>query len=288
MFAFNSIRQIFGLAHYPAHHVVKPRLPTSTLLTESTLATAERHVCAPTAAGVSLSSGEDKAFDILFAIYHYHYLESEQVYQDWRCPTKRVDPSTVVPRDALQHGQIQPECGIHPESEGDISSPSTFLGFDSDSDSSSLVSNLSEDFLEDISLATSDFAQTNSTGPRTVYVAPAIPPHISVLCRKECGMSSDNLDVYENRDPRYLTPRARKEADRRSKNIQKLARAVTRELEGTAPLKAHEHSAPRSRRSPATLKDLGCSSRLRTCWTMEDVEQEIQEDAMSAQLSGKR
>jgi hypothetical protein len=293
MFAFSSI---FSEVH-DSTHTSKPQLPAqspSTLPIKSTLATAEMCTYAPPLASISLSRNEDKAFDILFAIYHFHFLESEQIYQDWRRPVRIINSSRTILRETLQHGDFQLECSFSafsdPESETDLSYASTFLSFDSDSDLSSLMSSSSEESLEDMSPATSHIASSNFTGSKTVFVAPAIPPHISVLCRNECGTPAaayvvDDLDLYENYDARYLTPRARKEAERRSNDIRKMARSIARELEGFIPLKAGEHPAPRNHQSPSALKDLGRSSRLRTCWTIENVEREINQDAMSAQIS---
>ena len=276
MFAFDSI---FSRACYPC--AAAKRLPTqspSRSPAKSTLANAEICAYTPALATFSLSRGEDKAFDILFAIYHYCLVESEQSYQDWRHPTKKIGPPIITISNALDEGGFQPECGFNAvsdqDTESDRSYASTFLSFDSDI--SSLMSSSSEESLGDSPVAFSDFAHAKFTGSRVVYVAPAIPPHISVLCHKECATPTapyvvDDLDMFENYDARYLTPRARKVAERRSNNIQKMARAITRELNSIPPLKPHEHPAPRSCRSPAVLKDLGHLSPLRKCLT-EDVE----------------
>lgn len=294
MLVLNSISRFFSGAHYSTHTTNPPAQPPSTLLTKSTLATAEASPCALTLAGISLSRNEDRAFDILFAVYHYHFLESEQIYQDWRQTTQKINPSSTILRDTSHHGEFESECGFNafcdPESDTDLSYASTCLSFDSDSDLSSLISSSSQESLDDdISLSSSDIAPSNFTQLRAVYVAPAIPPHISILCRKEYGTPTapcvvDDLDLHENYDARYLTPRARREAKRRSNNIQNMARSIARELEGFIPFKADQHPAPRNHRSPSALRRPGGSSRLRTCWTMGDVEREIKEEAMSAEV----
>ena len=84
--------------------------------------------------------------------------------------------------------------------------------------------------------------------------------------------SIDDLDEIVNFNVRWLTSRALAEAKSRSRKVQRTARMRGLDLAKIVPLKAHEHPAPRSPRTPSVLKDLGRSSRLRNSLNMEDLE----------------
>lgn len=117
--------------------------------------------------------------------------------------------------------------------------------------------------------------------PPSVYVASAVPRRVYGEWdgrhepKQVVPQWVDDIDADDNYDARYLSPRARDEAERRSLDIWRSARMTARDLAKVVPLKAHEHPEPRSRRSPSVLKDLGHSSSLQMSWTVDDLEEEM-------------
>jgi len=126
----------------------------------------------------------------------------------------------------------------------------------------------------------------------TTPVASAVPLRVRRELRDENSVkctpappqvaprSVDDLDIFDNYNVSWLTPRAVLEAERRSRKVERVARMRARTLSKIPPLKPHQYAAPKGRRTPAVLKDLGRSSNLRQSYNMYDLEEEVaQEEA---------
>jgi hypothetical protein len=187
------------------------------------------------------------------------------------------------------------------DSISELSDATTIFGSDEDSETCSILSSATSEDLanermecmlteDDLSIEPDQYpqqvcSQTESesenqraVAPPSVYVASAVPRRVysewdgrREQQKQVVPQWIDDIDADDNYDARYLTPRARDEAECRSLDIWRSARMAVRDLAKVVPLKAHEHPEPRSPCSPSVLKGLGRLSPLRMSWTMDEV-----------------
>jgi hypothetical protein len=87
----------------------------------------------------------------------------------------------------------------------------------------------------------------------------------------------DDIDIEPNYHIEWLTDDARQEAQSRSRKIQRTARIRSLDLAKITPLKAHEHPEPQGRCKISVLQGQGRSSRLKSSWNMDHLEEERQQ-----------
>lgn len=122
-----------------------------------------------------------------------------------------------------------------------------------------------------------------------VFVASAIPQRVYEVLRfeKECKrvpkplkfspQSIDDIDDVADYKVEWLTPRAVFDAQKRSREIKRIARMRALAI-SKGVLKSHEYPKFISRRRPAELKDLCHSSPLRRSYNLNDVEEEVKQE----------
>lgn len=242
-------------------------------------------------------TSDDSAFDLLFAVYALHYLESEQKYKTWRRAPDAIHQTHMQIPTPVAHAAaatVEVEDSVSAESDSEASETplsfqfSIFTNFEDDesSTSTSTISTSSEEFVEDVKSAelTSPTLATEGSEIYTGRVLSAIPRHITSenYATPKPDLSRwvrvADLDTIEDYDVRCLTPMALEEAELRSRDLRRYARMAAADLRETSvPLKAHEHREPRGMLRPSALKDLGRHSRLCASWTMEDVTADVEE-----------
>lgn len=162
------------------------------------------------------------------------------------------------------------------DSEDEASScPSTIFSDEDSSDGSSLISVFSEESIY---------------CKEEVEVKSAVPSYVfsewdgKDAEKKEPATSQwvDDIDAVESYDARYLTFRAREQAEDRSRRVWVKALSAARKWATTVPLKAHEHPAPYSNVRWSALGGKGRSSPLRSSWVMEDLETDARREAALA------